>query len=520
MINFDSTHIFIGYLKQLLSTFNLPTCKVYTNEFAKYFNQNGKEDPRVLESFDTLGSNRLAVRVNYLKDDSITNYFWSKNDNENSGCSWQKCSTAFYDKAKATRGLTRTLHSPGILYDTVTHEYLGDFLRFIRDYYDVNLMSLYNCFNNKICNNLYFNNSGLSTKEDAPQIFFDSRDIKYHIYAIPVKLFSKYTIAIDCNQSIEIFCGLYNTRLDNSDRNVDLVTKTYKKVNGTIFRQPFLYDKLSAEYWSVDITNVSKNNTLEKQLNNSKIISKWDIANREQDLKLFLKIPATCKSSIVILEGDYRSFNDTKYSQVMLKADGTPFNQDTDDISLLDKTFWRYEQNHSALNFEDKNTLDDNFRPISKLQLLAFNVNRSYPFADRLIEYLSGSAITPIDKISDNIKRVQKVMEQNNYYFKIKGLWENKMQKIIYDYIINSGPIELNSLGSITDRHQGLNPSQYGYHPRLGHTSKSTLYDVLGYVDKEAEKWYSSWKKDKESNKLIVQDNIQNVDIYNGLFDK
>ena len=84
------------------------------------------------------------------------------------------------------------------------------------------------------------------------------------------------------------------------------------------------------------------------------------------------------------------------------------------------------------------------------------------------------------------------------------------MQKILYDYIINSGPIIIGSDGKLEDMRQG-------YYSRLGHTTKSTLYDVLGYVDRDLEKWYASWKK--QNNKVIVRDSIQNIDIYDGLYD-
>jgi hypothetical protein len=57
-----------------------------------------------------------------------------------------------------------------------------------------------------------------------------------------------------------------------------------------------------------------------------------------------------------------------------------------------------------------------------------------------------------------------------------------------------------------------------GLHPSLGHVSRSTMFDVLGYVDKEAEKWYASWKQ-HDSNNITTKDTIQSVDIYNGLFD-
>ena len=56
-----------------------------------------------------------------------------------------------------------------------------------------------------------------------------------------------------------------------------------------------------------------------------------------------------------------------------------------------------------------------------------------------------------------------------------------------------------------------------GYHPRLGHTSKSTAYDVLGFIDRDAENWYASWTKSE--NKAVAHDSVQNVDIYDGLYD-
>jgi hypothetical protein len=102
-------------------------------------------------------------------------------------------------------------------------------------------------------------------------------------------------------------------------------------------------------------------------------------------------------------------------------------------------------------------------------------------------------------------------MSQNKHYFNIEGLWENKMQRIIYDYIMNAGPIVVSKT---TNK---LEDERHGYHRRLGHTSKSTLYDTIGYVDKDAEKWYASWKN--ENNEAKVLDSIQTVDIYNGLYD-
>ena len=506
MFKFNNTHIFTGYLKQKLSSVNIPTCKIYTKEFADYLAIHKKEDPRIIKSIDTIFYNeddkRLATRINYLKNNELYNYFWKydelSSDLGSSSASWKRSSAVYYDSEKTIPGLTKTLHSPGRFYDTITHEYLGDYLRFLRDYHNINLMSLYNCFNNNICNNIY-----LPINIDGIDILFNSHDSKYNIYAIPVKLFANYTIAIDSYQGIELFCGLYNTTLDTSDKSLDLIKKTYKKIRKSIFRQPFLYDMLNVKNWTpeAELQEITVNDLSILRINNN-IISRWDIANREQDLKLFIKVPTSCKSSITILEGDFRNFNDVKYTPVT-------------DNTTLSQTAWSYKQNHTVVNFNTAgsygaaNLNDTDFTPISKLQLLEFNTGESYPFADRLVEYLSDSAVTPIDQIPDNIKRVQRVMKQNQHYFKIEGLWENKIQKIIYDYIVNSGPVE-DKDGKLVDKH-------YGYHPKLGHTTKSTLYDVLGYVDKNAEKWYASWKD--QNGKIIMRDSIQNVDIYEGLYD-
>lgn len=520
MFNFNNNHIFTGYLKQLLTSVNIPTCKIYTKEFAKYLAQTGKEDPRIVESFGTMGINRPTTNINYLKNNELCSLCYNF---ENNSTYWKPQAIFYYDKDKKVPGLTRKLNSLGPTYDTQTHEYLGDFLRFLRDYYNVNLMSLYNCFSNKIYSNIDIKiKLNSKTKATSPEdekieldsetkatsleeektIIFDSTDSHFRIYAFPVKLFSKYTIAIDCSQGIELFCGLYKDILDSSGKCVDLFNRTYQKIPQTMFNQPFVYDKLSSNFWTLEreLSKVSESTSNIRILENADSIIRYDLLNREQDLKLFIKIPATCKSSITVLEGDFSTYNDYRY---------TPCAKNLVNGQL---TKWEYQANSNIINFENKKNINNfEFKPISKLQLLAFNTGESYPFADRLIEYLSGSAITSIDGISDNIKRVQKVMSLNNHYFKIDGIWEKQMQKIAYDYMMNSGPIEYDSNSQmLVDRCRGV-------HPRVGHRSQSTLYDILGYIDKDVEKYYASWKA--VNGQAKVSSTIQNVDIYNGLYD-
>ena len=377
--------------------------------------------------------------------------------------------------------------------------------------------------NDKIYNNIYFTFAinPRASKNAQIKTTINSQDPNYRIYAIPVKLFENYTIAIDCDQGIEVFCGFYSTNLDTSSEAEKLAARTYQKINKTIFKQPFLYDKLSVANWlpekdlSTDLNNQTK---YLKQRTDT--YTRWDVAKREKDLRLFIKVPVSCRSAVTILEGDFRCYNDAQY--------------------FAKEGKWYYRNNHSALNFNTTKNGDNvdlnnyTFKPISPLQLLAFNTGASYPFADRLVEYLTGSAITPLDEIHDNIKRVQKVMNKTGQYFAIEGLWENKMQNILYDYVMNSGPVTVVTVGNDpTDpANYGKvieNPSNYsyktkqalkdkheGYQQKLGHTQKSTLFDILGYVDKDVENWYASWKR--ENNAAKVGASLQSVDIYDGLY--
>jgi hypothetical protein len=517
MLQFNNNHIFTGYLKQFLASFNLPTCKVYSAEFEKFFAEHGYEDPRVIESADahaiSSSEARAAVGITYLKDGAAQQYFLDRNSNTKY---WKVNKTLHYNGNKIL-GFTKTLKNPTTLYNYQTHEYLGDYLRFLRDYENINLMSMYNCFSNRLCNNI---KTSLELGKDRT-VSINAYDANYKIYMLPVKLFEKYTIAIDCYQGVELFCGIYNEKLDTSNEAKDLMARTYVKNPKTLFNQPFIYDKLDIKYW--DLANESAS------LNDPNKFLRAELANKESGLKLFIKVHATNTSSIVVLADDYLNFND----------------------ALLNGN-WQYMANSTVANFEttktDKeSTLPDinsrEFRPVSKLQLLALNTGVSYPFADRLVEYLVANVILPNDITSDNIKRLQKVMEDCGYSFQIDGIWEPKMQMILYDYLMNSGKFAV-----ATERYEAGKPvyktkkdrkgntiydkdgnpvyivenQRTGNLKQVGQKMRSDFYDILGYVDKDAEKLYASWKVEvNEKTKkpqVVAKNTLENVDIYNNLY--
>ena len=551
MFKFNSENIFTGYIKQLLTSFNLPKYHVYTAEQQKYhekyiaaqnsinaLNHRIEELNKKLESLDPesteykqliaegskireemlaaknilLGTPEKDVLIStvrqevpnyanggnaleyvsymryipYIKDGQIQIYAptirtetkttmidgkeitedktviqYSDND-------WKPYHAAYGSEHYKVHNKNANIHTPkgyaynlkirnytknlkiqNNVYDSYTHEYLGDYLRFQRDYRNINLMPLYNCFSNTLCPRLNINFDVVEDVIDGATnkvtkkgyvAKFDTRETNYKIYMIPIKLFQKYTIAIDCFTDVEVCCGFYGKYQYGSAYDT-VAEDTYKCFNSMLFNKPVLYDPAAG---------------LKKYLDPRHPL---EIAQHETDLKLFIKLPISNKSSIVILEGDYTEYTPSTIIKYSSEKD--------DDFIVVN--------NHTQVNFDGD--LDENIKHlVTPLQLLAQNTGISYPFADRLIEYLVGNAVTPVDDISDNIKRAKKVINaKTNALRDDEGVWEEIMQLILYNYASNNFNVRIN-------------------------------HDILGYVDKDTESY---------SNGSVSQpETISNADIY------
>lgn len=442
MIKFNENHIFGNYIKQLLKEFNLP-----------HYN-NGK---------------------------------WANN-------------IPNYNYNQKIRNVTRNLKINSTIYDSHTHEYLGEYLRFIRDYNLVDLMSLYNCFSNNLCSNLNIEIITSIEKKQDPngtetevenKTTITTNGNTHKIYMFPVKLNRDYTIAIDSELPVEIWCGIYdkyqitnltkkikqNTEL--KDFTINLPSLTYQVYNSLQFNQPISYsdlfienivnnDKFNSSTTNIPLTDEDDNPvpTEVKEQYVQEILNKY-----EDSLKMFIKIPVDNTSSITVLEGNYTANND--------------FLPD-----IINNNIYSRHQNKSIINMEYIDSYPLDFNYITNLQLLRGNTHISYPFADRLIEYLVGNAITNQEIIEDNIKRIQAVMSKNNIQFKPYeiGLWQNKFRPYLYNKMYSSA-----KLNTYSDNH-----------------------DILGYVDKEVEKYYD-YDPDNDS----TTDNsisISKVDIYPNMY--
>jgi len=497
MIEFNSDHIVVGQIKQLLATFNLPTYRVYTKENQIYYDMYG-EERNIVESVPiTDAANKTHIRyIEYIKNNKIQRFY----DNE-----WHDTNRVyFYNKKELNH--TKNLKIQNNLYDTYTHEYLGNYLRFQRDYNNINMMPFYNCFSNRLVQHLSYNFilAG-ETPTENKQIIFDSEDTKYKIYMVPVKMFNKYTIAIDSSEGLELCCGIYGQYQDTREKLKNIPALTYLKVNSCNFSAPFLYSGLDniIDFMQPD--------------------SAAELATVEKDLKLFIKLPANNKSSIVILEGNYLNWND-KYVVSATIQYLDPEDPKYDPTKSLDNPInfsqANIEKNHSINNYDETNIIrglirsDSNFiqylpdinanidyrnlNLITTLQLLLLNTGIQYPFSNILIEFLTGNMVTPIDEIDANIKRAQQIaVENGNTNVLVDGIWSQKLQMLLYDFV--NAAYSRNKLIS------------------------SEKLDTTGFIDKEVESHYNSIVAHTDPNKgTLVIDNVINtlrdINLYENTF--
>lgn len=347
--NFEDNNIVIGHIKELLHSFNLPMIPVYTDNTVLYENRA------------------------YIKDNEIVKW---------TGSEFKFLADYIYNTQLVN--VTKRLNMNSAIYDNYTHEYLGDYLRFIRDYHHVDLMSMYNCFGKKRPSRIYYTQK----LSDSFTFEIDTDNTNFNYYVVPIKFNQNYTIAIDSDIKWELVTLLYSNIFVEGIPS-SLVKESYRVISGSKFSKPFLYS-----------TNFS---------------CAKDCWQKEKNLVMLLKIPSEVKSSIVILEGNYTSWTNV--------IDGTQISN--------------FIYDDSAKN--DLVIYD------SKCSLLNANLENSHPFADRLVEYLLENAITPMDKFQKNVGRIQDVVyggDIKGYY----GIWDNQLQNKIHSLLLRPDITKGNNL--------------------------------------------------------------------------
>ena len=351
MLKFNSRNILSGYIKQLLYSFYLPTCKVFKNksECEDYF-----KDCLNSKTREIIYNTNIIVIIKEF--DSFKNYFVKVNLN-NGELKLEPFKQYRYNHFYPN--LTKKLNLTNDLYDSYTHRYLGEYLRFIKDYFDFNLMSMYNCYDNTIEN---YNNK------------------KYLV--IPIKY----------NKNYSIFC--------NSDKKI-----TYVITNNTNPDLGRLFNRNKED--NKDIKEEIKH--VPKQNNKSCIvIEPYSFNNledffKEDNLRLIIETNIENENPIVILEGDYSNYkpytNIIQANYERKKEDKFIYKGYINGQNANSPINRSYEYSDDYYNYYNDSIQTSNFQLIEKLKV----DNNNYPIADRLIEYLIGNVITDLDRISKNI---------------------------------------------------------------------------------------------------------------------
>lgn len=440
MIKLNDSNIAVGQIKQILHTFNLPQCQI------------GSLYPK---------ANNTFITKNHIMR-------WDENLN------LIQCSKYVYGQEYIN--LTSKLPIRNMVYDIETHRYLGKYLRFIRDYNGVDLMSMYNCFDGEL--SAYSLSFNLDMGENKKEISFKNGDDGYVVYKVPISV-SPFTLKINNSRSAELCIYVDSSETSSSKLVEDVAKHTYKKINTSNIINYLPFETIKDDILGSFITSNIKN------------------------LYMLIKIPHKIDTSIVVLEGKYlgniRHAEKRKYFSykptIILKFEEA----DTSLYASIEKSIEEARKDNAyVINVNDdvnKNlwTADIHAkdgelllaRPADKVttgpllysgysitsQLLSLeNANKGYLLADRLLEYLVGNVISPLSEYYD-IKRVQKSLDlirisNHNYsdeLTKIKSLNKN--------------------------RHLGIwEESDFDDLRMIAYKSGSLLnYDVLGYLDSDLE---------------------------------
>lgn len=373
MIVFNDSSILVGEIKELLASRWLPTCKVlpYGKEAVEMNWPDGTAF--VGRGFLSRLKEGKAVRIDSYKPwDFIPN-------------------------------LSKKLEIRNNYYDSYTHAYLGDYLRFVRDAFGLNLMGMYNCFT--------WDMPKYVQSLDAVKGKFSSDDPSYDLFMFPVKPGKAYTFAIDWHGSIEMCACIYDNNV-LSDDSPKIAEDTYARFSGLRFSKPVLYTGVVGLNPSIP----------------------------SERLKVFVKIPSECSSSVVVLEGDWRDCSE-KY---------------VDGISQRKSTFTHAIANGGAE------------APVvysSSNQLLSTNDGERNQLADRLVEYLVGNVVGPMDAVSNDIRKLQSKLlaEGRTKTAGQPGIWNDGLRKALWDFTLNSGLLD-------------------------------EVYDLFGYMDKDVESRFGGLK--------------------------
>ena len=269
-----------------------------------------------------------------------------------------------YKEGSTVPGVTEDFMSTRGFYDPTTHKKLGDYLRLLKSMYDLDLMSLYNCY----CD-LYVTNIDLSKNK-----LREAENPDYKTTLVPVKFNKTYTIAMNVDSPVYIKPVLYDGKLIRNNKGKFVYNNKYtsiKKMSHMSFSQPF----------NLTIQNTDS-----------------EAQSLERHLYLAIQMPVTLATPIVVLEGEFKNHNSTQ---------------------IFDNKLFQYtiEPYINGILVSKCSLLDLSWKDIK--------LDSSPTFSDRLVEYLIGHTIDCREPLSENIERVTDSFEHQVGH---SGSWSTELR--------------------------------------------------------------------------------------------
>lgn len=456
MIKLNDDNLIVGQIKQTLHNFNLPRCYINDKIIQDYW-FNNKHWVYKLSHY--------LVNGGYIIDNNNL-YRVDKNKETQDGFATLVDS---YIENNKYLNLTTILDINSKYYDDYTHKYLGEYLRFVRDYYGINLMSMYNCnYYHTINNNLTFGKShdiiNYTPQQGSTWKEYDEETINiddYDVYICPAKINKDYTISLigeaevaycfyDIEQDTQLKPFIFESSTEKGWGYNYLYHSTKRNFYCNNINSPYLLSKdvFPKDMKEINGRNVSFDSTFD---------AAYTAYNNEKVLCLIVKVAKGYEGPLVILEGDY-----TNNGQIQINLNVS------EDVDITDDNYW-------------KNL--DLTKYITNPQLLSYENNDKYLLADKLIEYLTENAITNISESYD-IEKLQKWLNYNK---------DNLKEK----YGINV--TQANTFKGIWSKELTYSLIQiYYYYLNTPKYNNKTWYDFIGYVDSNMEDLFEKLGIEKE----------------------
>lgn len=323
-------------------------------------------------------------------------------------------------------------------YDPETHYHLGNYLRLLKAKHGVNLLPYYNCYNHTSLESLSLELSDFVK-------WVPKSKSGYKLAAVPIKFDKMYTIAIECPTQVLMRSVIYGPMG---------MIKTFTEGD------EYYSDDESLKYSGIAYPNLSFRSPITYKVSTDNL----DIYNREKYLYLLIQLPANNTSSIAVLEGDYSiSFREIiRYEDTYQKTIWNRHQQDDYGDPLITRVYPKHKE----------------FNVLSQYSLLTLNTKETYAFSDRLIEYLLNNVIAPLEELTTNIEKTQKVLyriDPEGYGAHLAGnnatlgVWDENIPKSILK-CMNKYNLDSNSRVGIylNDMDGNINKDVEGFFLQIG----------------------------------------------------